>query len=105
MQQMEAPLVGLPVLSYDERPIGAVEAAEPGRVCIRPRRGSPFWIDEVLVRSVAGGQARLHVDARRLERYRQPAGESARKELGWFQRTTMSAASLVSVALASMFLG
>lgn len=102
--QQAAQLVGLPVVTFDDRPVGAVEASEPGRVCIRPRRGSPYWIDEVLVRSVAGDHARLHVDARTLERYRQPGG-CGRKETGWFQRTTVSAASLVSVALAGIFFG
>jgi hypothetical protein len=103
MQPRAEPIVGLAVVTIDERPVGAVEAtdSDSGRVCIRPRRGAPYWIDDVLVRCVKEDRATLHVDARTLQRYRRPA---APRRANWFQRTTVSLASLVSVAMASMFL-
>ena len=64
---------GMCVRTFDGRRIGHVRAAEPGRLLVDRRWGSPYWMPDTLVRSVKPECATLHIDHRVVPRYRQPA--------------------------------
>jgi len=66
---------GLRVETFDHRVAGTIEMIDGERILVRPRGRRPYWIGDVLVRSVDEDHATLHVNRRKLRGYRQPMDE------------------------------
>lgn len=61
------------VRSFDNHPLGTVDATDDARLLLQPKHGPAFWIDNVLVRSVAEDTITLHIERSTLDRYAPPS--------------------------------
>lgn len=97
---------GLPVESLDHRRIGNLAGVDDGRILVQPRFDDPYWLPDILVREAAPSGVTLHLDRRRIKRYRQPAEGQDRAGGGRLRALRVCAmAALSAIAWLTAFAG
>lgn len=69
---------GAIVESLDHRRIGSLAGVDEDRILVQPRFDDPYWLPDILVRDAHDCALTLHLDRRRIKRYRQPASAGRR---------------------------